>query len=348
MPLYSQAYSDHWRIHFQLLMNQLSQLDENSAPQLANTPKNLIYSENKLKLFCYKALDIKQKEIPILITYALVNRPDIVDLEPDRSLVLRLLEQGFTVYLIDWGYPDSSDCFTSLDDYINGLLHRCVQQTKRHSNNQTINLLGICQGGVFSLCYAALHPENINKLVTLVCPVDFENTHNMLKLWSNGVLTSNLSETGPNISGQSVSLLFNSLKPFQLTHEKYRHPASLSSKKESLDTFLRMEQWLNDTPDLAAQAANEFLHSFYQQNSLHKKSLFLKNKHVLLSDIKCPVLNFYATKDHIVPPAAAQALSQHIKASLYQEEPLQGGHIGAFISQKTQHQLINKLNEWLE
>ena len=184
--------------------------------------------------------------------------------------------------------------------------------------------------------------------MTLVCPVDFENTHNMLKLWSNGVLTSNLSETGPNISGQSVSLLFNSLKPFQLTHEKYRHPASLSSKKESLDTFLRMEQWLNDTPDLAAQAANEFLHSFYQQNSLHKKSLFLKNKQVLLSDINCPVLNFYATKDHIVPPASAQALSQHIKTSLYQEAPLQGGHIGAFISKKTQHQLINKLNDWLE
>jgi len=344
----SQTYSDHWKTHFQLLMDQLSQLDKNSAPQLACTPKELIYSENKLKLFCYKALDVPQKTIPILITYALVNRPDIVDLEPDRSLVLRLLEQGFTVYLIDWGYPDSSDCFTSLDDYINGLLHRCIQQTKRHSSKPTINLLGICQGGVFSLCYAALYPENINQLVTVVSPIDFHSTHNTLGLWVKNMTMHTLSKPGTNVPGELISVLFKSLKPFQLTHDKYRQPANLTAKKESFDTFLRMEHWLNDNPDLAAQAANEFMQSFYQQNSLHKKTLRLANEHVLLSNIRCPVLNFYATKDHIVPPSSAQALSQHIDQSLYHETPLQGGHIGAFTSQKTQQQLINKLTSWLE
>jgi len=342
MPSTSQTYNDTWKKNFQLLMEQLA---THPLPEYANTKKELIYSENKLRLFRYTPLDTTQEKTPLLITYALVNRPDIVDLEPDRSLVLRLLEQGFPVYLIDWGYPDSSDCFISLDDYINGLLHRCVQQTKRHANSQCVDLLGICQGGVFSLCYAALHPESIRKLVTIVTPVDFHSTHDTLGSWIKGI--TNLPPS-INVSGKLISQLFNSLKPYQLNHEKYRQPASLVAKKETLDTFLRMERWLNDNPDLAAQAANEFMHHFYQQNSLHNKTLQLANKRVLLSNIKSPVLNFYATKDHIVPPIAAQALAEHISPSLYQAFTLNGGHIGAFTSHKTQQQLIKKLSSWLK
>jgi len=342
MPSTSQTYNDTWKKHFQLLMEQLA---KHPLPEYANTEKELIYSENKLRLFRYTPLDTTQEKTPLLITYALVNRPDIVDLEPDRSLVLRLLEQGFPVYLIDWGYPDSSDCFTSLNDYINGLLHRCVQQTKRHACSQRVDLLGICQGGVFSLCYAALHPEYIRKLVIIVTPVDFHSTHDTLGSWVKGL--TNLSPS-VNVPGKLISQLFNSLKPYQLNHEKYRQPASLTEKKETLDTFLRMEQWLNDNPDLAAQAANEFMHHFYQQNSLHKKTLRLANKRILLSNIKSPVLNFYATKDHIVPPMAAQALADHISPSLYQAFALNGGHIGAFTSYKTQQQLIKKLSSWLK
>ena len=56
--------------------------------------------------------------IPILIVYALVNRPYIVDLEEGRSLVVNLLELGLDVYLIDWGYPSRGDRWLTLDDYI--------------------------------------------------------------------------------------------------------------------------------------------------------------------------------------------------------------------------------------
>lgn len=340
----SKTYNDRWEKNFQLLMEQLA---NRPLPEYANTEKELIYSENKLRLFRYIPLDTTQEKTPLLITYALVNRPDIVDLEPDRSLVLRLLEQGFPVYLIDWGYPDSSDCFMSLNDYINGLLHRCVQQTKRHANSQRIDLLGICQGGVFSLCYAALHPEHIRKLVTIVSPVDFHSSHDTLSSWVNGLTSLTQGKPTVNVPGKLISQLFNNLKPFQLNHEKYRQPANLAAKKETLDTFLRMEHWLNDNPDLAAQAAHEFMHHFYQQNSLHNKTLRLANKAILLSNIESPVLNFYATRDHIVPAMAAQALGEHISPPLYQAFALNGGHIGAFTSQKTQQQLISKLSSWL-
>lgn len=347
MPASTTQYNDIWQDDFVLLMEQLSHTDRQSPPEVGTRAKELVYSENKLRLFRYKALAVKQKKTPIVITYALVNRPFITDLEPKRSLVLRLLEHGYPVYLIDWGYPDSTDRFTNLNDYINGYLYRCVQRVKRDSKRKKIDLLGICQGGVFSLCYSALHPSDIRKLVTLVTPVDFHAEGNTLNLWINRMNANILANDTGNVSGKLISQLFKTLKPFQLSREKYRQIKRLVSKKENLDTFLRMENWLNSGPDLTAVAAREFLTDFYQQNRLHKKTLTINGNSVQLGQIKCPVLNLYATRDHIVPPACARALSEHIKPRLYQEHPLNGGHIGAFTSLKTQSKLINTLTNWL-
>ena len=347
MPTTSQQYNDTWQGEFIQLMEQLSHADKRPPPEVGSSAKELIYSENKLQLFRYKPLDVKQRKTPILITYALVNRPYIIDLEPKRSLVLRLLEQGYAVYLIDWGYPDSSDCFTSLNDYINGYIHRCVQHVKRNANKKKVDLLGICQGGVLSLCYTALHPSEIRKLITLVTPIDFHSGDNLLNLLTNGMNSNILTNNAGNVSGQLIGQLFNTLKPFQLSREKYRKIKHLISTEESLDTFLRMEKWLNDHPDLTGLAAQEFLEAFYQQNRLHKKNLTINNKAVRLEKIKCPVLNLYATKDHIVTPDSTRALAQHIKPSLYQEQPINGGHIGAFTSLKSQPELIKSLVKWL-
>jgi len=347
MPTTNKQFEDLWQDDFVLLMENLANTDRRSPPEVGSSPKELIYCENKLQLFRYNTLDVKQKKTPILITYALVNRPYIADLEPKRSLVLRLLEKGYPVYLIDWGYPDSSDCFTSLNDYINGYLHRCVQQVKRDAKRKKIDLLGICQGGVFSLCYTVLHPAEIRKLVTLVTPIDFHTKGNPLGLWTAGLNTKVLTNNSANVSGQLISQLFKAMKPFQLSREKYRRLEHLVNKKENLDTFLRMERWLNDGPDLTGTAAHEFLINFYQQNRLHKNTLTIAGNAVQLAKIKSPVLNLYATKDHIVPPKATRVLSQHIKPTLYHEQALVGGHIGAFTGLKTQHDLIKSLSNWL-
>ncbi len=110
---------------------------------------------------------------PLLIVYALVNRPSMMDLQEDRSLIRGLLAQGLDVYLIDWGYPDGADRFTTLADYIERFIPRCVEEILRLHRIEKLNLLGVCQGGVMSLCHAALHPERVRNLITMVTPVDF-------------------------------------------------------------------------------------------------------------------------------------------------------------------------------
>jgi polyhydroxyalkanoate synthase len=157
----------------------------------------------------------------VLISYALVNRPYMMDLQQDRSLIRRLLEQGLDVYLIDWGYPDGADRFLDLDDYINGFLDRCVQFVLDQHGIDKVNLLGVCQGGTFSLCYSALHPERIKNLVAMVTPVDFKTPENLLSKWAQDMDVDAVVDSGGNVSGEMLNVAYVSLMPFRLMQQKY-------------------------------------------------------------------------------------------------------------------------------
>uniref|UniRef100_UPI00260A703A alpha/beta fold hydrolase n=1 Tax=Dokdonella sp. TaxID=2291710 RepID=UPI00260A703A len=147
------------------------------------TAKEAVHREDKLVVYRFRGERAPTAKVPILIVYALVNRPYMVDLQDDRSLVKNLLAQGEDVYLIDWGYPDLADRWLTLDDYINGYIDRSVDAVAEHAGVDKINLLGICQGGAFSLCYASTHPDKVKNLITMVTPVDFQTPDNMLSNW---------------------------------------------------------------------------------------------------------------------------------------------------------------------
>ena len=125
------------------------------------TPREEVWRDGKVVLYRFKGEHAPTARVPILIAYALVNRPYMVDLQADRSLVKGLLARGEDVYILDWGYPDRSDRFLTLEDYIERFIGGAVDYLRDTHGLPSINLLGICQGGAFSLCYASLHPEKV-------------------------------------------------------------------------------------------------------------------------------------------------------------------------------------------
>ena len=73
------------------------------------------------------------------------------------------------------GCPDGADRLSPLDEYVWWDLGRCVQFILDQIRINRLNLLGVCQGGTFSLCYAALVPQRVANVITMVSPVDFKN-----------------------------------------------------------------------------------------------------------------------------------------------------------------------------
>jgi polyhydroxyalkanoate synthase len=321
--------------------------------QIGVTPKEEVYREEKVVLYRFKAKVEHSLNIPILIVYALVNRPYIVDLQEGRSLVANLLNLGTDVYLIDWGYPSRGDRFLTLDDYINGYINNCVDVVLERHNLEQINLLGICQGGTFSLCYSSLYPEKVKNLITMVTPVDFHVNEGLLNVWGGSTLGSQavdvdlMVDTLGNIPGDFLNLEFLMLKPFQLGVQKYIDLLE-NIDEDKLINFLRMEKWIFDSPDQAGEAYRQFMKDFYQGNKLIKGEVELGEKRVNLKNIRIPILNIYAEQDHLVLPASSLALDNYIGSADYTVRSFPVGHIGMYVSSKVQRDLPPTIVDWLK
>ena len=313
------------------------------------TPRVEVYSEDKLKLFRYQGpAEVVPDRTPLLIVYALVNRPYMTDLQEERSTIRNLLAAGQDVYLIDWGYPDESDRPLTMDDYINGYIDRCVDVICSRHRLERINILGICQGGTFSLCYTALHQDKVRNLVTMVTPVDFKTPDNMLSAWVQHIDIDLLVDTLGNIPGEMLNWTFLSLKPFSLTGQKYIGMVDVLEDRERLKNFLRMEKWIFDSPDQAGETFRQFIKDFSQDNGLLHDRIELGGRPVRLQDIRCPILNIYAEQDHLVPPDASRALRGQTATRDYTELSFPGGHIGIYVSGRAQKEVTPAIAAWLE
>ncbi|WP_295586830.1 class III poly(R)-hydroxyalkanoic acid synthase subunit PhaC [uncultured Lamprocystis sp.] len=312
------------------------------------SPKHPVYKEDKLVLYRYDTPEgITPKPVPLLIVYALVNRPYMADIQEDRSTIKGLLATGQDVYLIDWGYPDGADRSLTLDDYINGYIDNCVDYIRESHGLDAINILGICQGGAFSLMYTSMHQEKVKNLVTMVTPVDFEAPGNLLASWTRAMDIDLAVDTMGNVPGELLNWTFLSLKPFSLTGQKYVNMVDVLDDPDKVKNFLRMEKWIFDSPDQAGETFRQFAKDFFQKNGFINGGVILGDREVNLKDLTCPVLNIYALQDHLVPPDASRALKTLTSSGDYSELAFPGGHIGIYVSGKAQKEVTPAIGKWL-
>ena len=333
----------------QKLTRGLMTMSEVGKVDVGVTPKDAVYREDKLTLYRFKPMVEQPLPVPVLIAYALVNRPYMADLQEDRSLIRRMLEAGLDVYLIDWGYPDGADRYLGLDDYINGYMRRCVDHICERHGMESINILGICQGGTFSVCFSALHPEKVRNLVAMVTPVDFQTPGNMLSASGRATSMSTcLVDTLGNMPGELLELGLprrssRSASPGRSTSTWWTYWTTRSKLKN----FVRMEKWIFDSPDQAGEAFRQFIKDFYQNNGLIKGEVTIGDRRVDLKNVTMPVLNVYATEDHLVPPASSVALKDCIGTKDYKTLTFKGGHIGIYVSARAQKEIPSTISAWL-
>jgi polyhydroxyalkanoate synthase subunit PhaC len=312
------------------------------------TAKEAVYSDGRLTLYRFRGDSAPTARVPLLITYALVNRPYMVDLQHDRSLVKGLLASGEDVYIIDWGYPDGSDRYLTLEDYIERFIGGCVDHLRDAHGVERINLLGICQGGAFSLCYASLHPDKVRNLVTMVTPVDFKTPDNMLANWIGALDVDLFVDTIGNVPADLMNFTYLTLKPFRLNVQKYVGLTDILDDKAAIEDFLRMEKWIFDSPDQAGEAFRQFVKQFYQGNGFVEGGIDIGGREVDLRNVTAPVLNIYAEQDHLVPPDASRALQRLVGTRDYTELSFKGGHIGIYVSSRAQREVPGAIHEWLK
>ena len=66
-----------------------------------------------------------------------------------------------------------------------------------------------------------------------------------------------------------------------------------------------------------------------------------------MKDVKCPVLAILGTKDNQVPPNATRPIPQAVGTDDVELVEVETGHIGLFVSGRSQREVAPKINEFL-
>jgi polyhydroxyalkanoate synthase len=316
--------------------------------RIAHSPHDVVYQEDSLQLLRFRNESIDLAE-PILICYALVNRPYILDLEAERSVVRQLLKRGFDVYLIDWGVPTAADRSLRLHDYVCGLLANVADVVCERSGSKQLNLLGYCMGGTMSAMYTALYQEQIRNLILMAAPIDFSGDEGLLNLWTREQHfdVDGLIDAFGNCPGSFLQTSFQLRNPIQNFFVKYRTLYEKMHDSDFLENFAAMEHWANDNIPIAGETFREFVKCLYQRNELVKGEFRLKGKPVTLDKITCPLLLLVAEHDDLVPPKATLAIEQHVRSRDVRTMSIDAGHIGLAVSAKAHRQLWPNVAMWL-
>lgn len=317
--------------------------------EIAATPYDVVYQTDRVKLKHYKPVRASSLKIstPLLVTYALINRETMLDLQPERSVVKTFLENGINLYMIDWGYPTSKDKFLTIDDHVNGYMDTMVDFILKREKVEKINLMGICIGGTFSVMYSALHPDKIKNLITTVSPTNFDTDQGLLHIWMKWVDADKMIETFGNMPGDLMNLGFLLLNPARLMIDKYIGFLENMDNKDFVENFIRMEKWIFDSPDVPGETFRQLIKDCYHNNLLIKNEMEIGGHMIDLRNVTMPLLNIYAQYDHLVPPGAADKITGAVGSTDTEDVCLDTGHIGIYVSSKTQKEFAPRIVKWL-
>jgi polyhydroxyalkanoate synthase subunit PhaC len=336
---------------------RLSALSEDQLA-IATAPKEEVWRQDMVRLYRYTPVVDKPGRVPVLLAYALVGRYQMIDLEEDRSFVRKLLAQGLDVYMVDWGLPGRAQRWLTIDDYVSGYLDDCVDVIRKRAGVDAINLLGICQGGVFTTCYAALFPKKVRNLVLTVTPIDFhgdqkspEDGAGYMNLWARSLTPEDIDlmvDTMGSAPGAMVGFSFLMMNPIGNVTKYTTELVEILDDEAKLLSFLRMERWIADRPGHPGEVMRQWFKDLYQGNKLVKNELMLGNRRVDLRNVTMPVLNVYADGDVIIPTACSRGLKGVFGTKDYSELAVPGGHIGTFVGGKSQKVLAPSIAQWFK
>lgn len=313
------------------------------------TPSEVVYEEGRLRLQRYQSDSPPRFKTPLVIVFALVNRPYILDLLPGKSVVSHFVKAGFDTYLIDWGTPDHADRHLTFDSYINGYLRNVVDVVRERTGSEQVNILGYCMGGTMSAMYTALHPKSVRNLMLMAAGIDFKTREGLLNLWSDAEHfdVDAFIEAYGNCPPEFLQASFQMLKPIANFIEK---PIALFERLEDekfVDEYFTMETWLNDNIAVPGEIFREFVKFLYQGNQLAKNQMAIGGHRVNLKNITCPILNIMATKDDLVPCAQSEPFNDLVGSTDRTTLKLPAGHIGLAVGSRAQKELWPQACEWL-
>jgi len=321
---------------------------------IAQTPKELVWTLNKAKLYRYVPVLPKEKRhpVPLLLVFALMNRPYILDLRPGHSFVEYMVHQGYDLYLLDWGIPGPEDKNLKFDDYTLDYMPRAIRKMKAIAGAQEFSLLGWCIGAILATVYSSLRADDgLRNLILLTAPLDFSNkTGITFGKWVDERffdVDKVLAATG-NMPGEMIDYGARALKPVENYVLNYLKLWDNLENPQVVEAWKAMNTWVTDNVPLAGGAFRQLVIDLYRNDRLMRGEWMIRGERVDLSRLHANLLTVIAEGDHITPPCQSEALLSRVSSKDKEAFRVPGGHIGIMAGSLAHKMTWPHIERWLK
>jgi polyhydroxyalkanoate synthase len=324
--------------------------------EVGTSPRDVVWTHRGVTLWRYRA---RRREpaypVPLLLVFALINRPEIFDLRPGGSLVEYLLDEGFDVFLLDWGSPEEEDADMGLDDYVCDELDWGVRETLRASGAEELTLLGWCIGATLCAMYCGLDrgggphpPQPVRKLALHPRPGAGRDSTYGRWLGDPGFDVDRVAEQWRLVPGGAVDVANKLLKPVTNFFSTYRRLwDGIAAGQPRREAYQTMAKWVADNPNFPGRAWAEWVRMMYRDGDLVTGRARLRGRRVDLSRIDQNLLIVTAGADHIAPRPGTMPIFALVSSEDVTHLDRPGGHIGLIAGSAAKREIWPELAEWL-
>lgn len=315
------------------------------------TEREVIWTHRGTTLYRYRSSQ-RQYPVPLLLVFALINRPEIFDLRPGNSLIEYLLGEGFDVFLVDWGSPGEEDADMGLDDYVCDELHWAVRETLRASGEDELTLLGWCIGATLCAMYCGLdrggEQTPVRNLALLTMPVDGRASTYANWIGNPEFDVDRVAQQWRLVPGGAVDFANKMLKPVTNFFTTYRRLwQSIEEGAARREAYQPMAKWVADNPAFPGRVWSEWIQMMYRDGALVSGRARLRGRRIELGRIDQNLMVVTAGADHIAPRPGTMPIFDLVSSQDVTHIDRPGGHIGLIAGSAAKQEIWPVMADWL-
>ena len=287
---------------------------------LATTPGAVIFRNRLLEVIHYAPTRPQVHAEPVVIVTPWINKFYILDLNPKKSMVRYLLDQGFDVYITSWKNPDAAMRDVRFDDYLTEGIGAIIEAARAFSGADKVHAVGYCIGGTALatwMAWAARHygedavPVRDWTLFTTL--VDFHKPGDIevfIDAHTVDHLITRMARKG-YLDGKDMAASFRLLRSNSLIWHYVVHGWLYGESPAPFDVLF----WNMDTTRMPYAMHAWYLRELYLDNRLiQPDALTVAGEPIDLGRIRQPLYAVAAEDDHIAPWAQAFHTMHHVAA----------------------------------
>jgi polyhydroxyalkanoate synthase len=272
---------------------------------IAATPGAVVYRNRLLELIQYVPSTPKVRRLPVVIVAPWINKYYVLDLNPKRSLVRYLVDQGFTVFVTSWKNPDGDMRDTRFDDYLTEGALNALRVAGEICGVEAVHGVGYCIGGTLlasALAWSAREGHSpVASWSLFTTLVDFSNPGDIDVFVSEDSLAwldRMMEQQGGFLDGKQMATSFRWLRSNSLIWRYMVNGYLYGEEPPPMDVL----QWNMDSTRLPQAMHSFYLREFYLHNRLvQPDAVTLAGRPIDLGRVRAPLYAIGTEQDHIAP-----------------------------------------------